>query len=146
MENRILKEVGWQQRIRDKMGVDDAYLPDSSIEQPDIISVAEANIISLIPGYENIAIGGDSRVYLETAVVLECCILLSPSMSARLPKKEGGPHASHELYINWDNKKAEFQEERDSYIGKLFELEFPNALPSSLPHFTVTYPIRKWLI
>ncbi|MSU01938.1 hypothetical protein [Tissierella pigra] len=146
MPNRILINEGYEDRIRSRMGVSEPYLPNEDINKPDIITIAEANIISMIPGYENIAIGGDSRAYLETAVVLECCILLSPSMSARLPKKEGGPHASHELYINWDNKKAEFKEERDSYIGKLFELEFPNDLPSSLPHFTVTYPIRKWLI
>ncbi|MGJ0847393.1 hypothetical protein ACR77J_11950 [Tissierella praeacuta] len=142
MENKILTTENWQQRIRDKMGVDDAYLPDSVLEQPDCIGIAEANIISMIPNYSTL--DSDSKLYLETAVVLECCILLSPSMSARLPKKEGGPHASHELYINWDNKKAEFQEERNSYIGKIIDLEFPELLSSSLPHFTVTYPIRKW--
>lgn len=143
MDNRILKD-NWQQRIRDKMGVDDAYLPDSVIEQPDCIDVAEANIISMIPDYSTL--DGDSKLYLEYAVVLECCILLSPSMAARLPKKESGPHASHELWVDWSKKKAEFQEERDNYIGKILELEFPNALPSSLSHFTVTFPSRKWLI
>lgn len=144
MENRILIGENWQQRIRDKMGVDDAYLPDSAIEQPDVITVAEANIISMIPDYEEIARDGDSKVYLETAVVLECCILLSPSMSARLPKKQTGPHEGHELYVNWDNKKIEFQEERDSYIGKILELEFPELLSSPLPYFRVTYPKRPW--
>lgn len=142
MANRILTTENWQQRIRDKMGVDDAYLPDSVIEQPDCITVAEANIISMIPDYS--ILDDDSKLYLEYAVVLECCILLAPSMAARLPKKESGPHASHELWIDWTKKKAEFIEERDSYIGKIFELEFPELLSSSLPHFTVTYPIRKW--
>lgn len=142
MGNKILTTENWQQRIRDKMGVDDAYLPDSVLEQPDCIGIAEANIISMIPNYSTL--DGDSKLYLEYAVVLECCILLSPSMAARLPKKQTGPHEGHELYINWDNKKAEFQEERNSYIGKIIELEFPELLSSSLPHFTVTYPIRKW--
>ena len=142
MENRILIETGWEQRIRDKLGVDPAYLPDEVIRQPDCINVAEANIISTIPDYSTL--DGDSKLYLEYAVVLECCILLSTGMDARLPKKETGPHAGHELWIDWTKKKIEFQEERDNYIGKILELEFPNALPSSLPHFTVTYPIRKW--
>lgn len=140
MENRILVEENWQQRIRDKMGVDEAYLPDSVLEQPDCIGVAEANIVSIIPNYSTL--DGDSKIYLEYAVVLECCILLCPGMAARLPKKEGGPHASHELWISWDNKKAELIEERDNYIGKIIELE---GLPSpSLPYFTVTYPKREW--
>lgn len=142
MANRILKDDGWENRIRDKMGVDEAYLADSTLQSPDCIDVAEANIVSMIPGYSTL--DGDSKTYLEYAVVLECCILLCPGMAARLPKKETGPHAGHELWINWDNKKAEFIEERDSYIGKIFELEFPELLSSPLPHFTVTYPKRNW--
>lgn len=144
MENRILKEDGWQQRIRDKMGVDDAYLPDSVLEQPDMITIAEANVISMIPNYNTLT--GDSKLYLETAVVLECCILLSPSMPIRLPKKQTGPHEGHELYINWDNKKNEFIEERNSFIEKIFELESQEIPYSTFPHFTITYPNRKWLI
>lgn len=142
MENKILIGPNWQDRIRDKMGVDDTYLPNSVIEQPDIIKVAETNIISLFPDYSNL--DGDSKTYLESAIVLECCVLLSPSMAARLPKKQSGPHAGHELYVNWDNKKAEFQEERDFYVGKIFDLEFPELLSSPLPYFRVTYPKRPW--
>ncbi|HHX61001.1 MAG TPA: hypothetical protein GX707_09870 [Epulopiscium sp.] len=142
MENRILIDENWQQRIRDKIGVDNAYLPDSAIEQPDIITIAEANIISQIPDYEEIAMNGDSRVYLESTVVLECCILLCSSMGARLPKKETGPHAGHELYVNWDNKKAEFIEERDVLISKASGLD-GNVSPTPL-HFGVTYPKRGW--
>lgn len=140
MDNRILNKEGWQQRIRDKMGVDFAYLPDSAIEQPDIIQVAEANIISMVPDYE--ALDVDARLYLENATVLECCILLAPSMAARLPAKSIGPHARYELGINWDQKKAEFVEERNSSLNKIAEL---TGLPyPTLPTFTVTYPKRGW--
>lgn len=142
MENRILIDESWQQRIRDKMGVDDAYLPDSAIGQPDIITIAEANIIGQLPDYTTLI--DDSRTYLETLVVLECCILLCPSMSARLPKKETGPHAGHELWVNWDNKKNEFINDRNELLGKIFELNFPDALSPTLLHFGVSYPIRKW--
>lgn len=142
MENRILIDESWQQRIRDKMGVDDAYLPDSAIEQPDTITIAEANIIGQLPDYTTLI--DDSRTYLESVVVLECCILLCPSMSARLPKKETGPHAGHELWINWDNKKNEFINDRNELLGKIFELNFPDTLSPTLLHFGVSYPIRKW--
>jgi hypothetical protein len=126
MANRILTDVGWEQRIRDKMGVDTAYLPDSAVQQPEIITVAEANIIAQIPDYAILT--DDKKAYLEAAVVCECCVLLCPSMAARLPAKEQGPHMGHTLYIDWDKKKAEFADERDGYIGKIITIPF-------LPHF-----------
>ena len=127
MPNRILTATDWQQRIRDKMGIDAAYLPDIAIEQPEAITVAEANIIAQIPDYASLT--DDKKVYLEAAVVCECASLLCPSMAARLPKKEQGPHETHELDINWNKKKAEFEEERNGYVGKIV------PPPSTLLHF-----------
>lgn len=126
MANRILPTEGWEERIRDKLGVDPAYVPDEAIKQPDIIDVAEANIIAQIPNYTDLT--GDKKTYLEAAVVCECCVLLCPSMAARLPAKEQGPHEGHTLYIDWDKKKAEFAAERDGYIGKIIPIPF-------VPHF-----------
>ncbi|NMB98078.1 MAG: hypothetical protein GYA02_15990 [Clostridiaceae bacterium] len=141
MENRILKNDYWEKRIRDKMGVDDAYLPDDLLNSPDIITLAEANIISQIPDYATLT--NDLRVYLEYAVVLECCILLCPSMGARLPKKETGVHASYELGIDWSKKKEEFEEDRNRFIGKILEEIAPNQL-YGFNAFTITYPKRGW--
>lgn len=141
MANRILTGENWQQRIREKIGVDSEYLPDSSIDSPDCIMVAEANIISQIPDYATLT--NDLRVYLEYAVVLECCILLCPSMGARLPKKETGVHASYELGIDWSKRKAEFEEDRNRFIGKILEEIAPNSIPT-FNSFTVTYPKRGW--
>lgn len=141
MENRILKNDYWEKRIRDKMGVDDAYLPDDLLNSPDIITLAEANIIEKISDYATL--DGDLRVYLEYVVVLECCILLCPSMSARLPKKETGVHASYELGIDWSKKKEEFEEDRNRFIGKILEEIAPNSIPT-FNSFTVTYPKRGW--
>ncbi|MCX7771677.1 MAG: hypothetical protein N2376_01015 [Clostridia bacterium] len=126
MPNRILAASGWEQRIRDVMGVDSAYLPDTVLHQPDVITLAEANIINQISGYG--ALGSDQCVLLETAVVYECARLLCHSMSARLPKREQGPHATHELSVDWDKKKVEFEEERDALLMQL-------VMPSPLFHF-----------
>lgn len=126
MANKILPTEGWEERIRDKLGVDPAYVPDEAIKQPDIIGVAEANIIAQIPNYTDLT--GDKKTYLEAAVVCECCVLLCPGMAARLPAKEQGPHEGHTLYIDWDKKKTEFAAERDGYIGKIIPIPF-------VPHF-----------
>lgn len=126
MANRILKDTGWEARIQKKMGVDPAYLPETDIQQPEVITVAEANIIAQIPDYATLA--DDKKVYLEAAVVCECASLLCPSMAARLPKKEQGPHETHELEIDWDKKRTDFEVERDGYVGKINP-------PSTLLHF-----------
>lgn len=126
-------------RIRDKIGVDSVYLPDSILEQPDIITVAEANIISQVPTYASLE--DDARVYLESAVVLECCILLCSSMAARLPRKESGPHASHELGIDWDKRKSDFLADRDRFIGMIQDIIGISS--PTISHFTVTFP-RRW--
>jgi len=141
MENKILKE-NYEDRIRSKMGVSETYLPNEDINMPDIIDVAELNITSFFPDYEDFE--DNNIVYLESITILECCILLCPSMSARLPKKESGPHAGHELYINWDKKKEEFLDERDSLIGRLEDLLNPDSSIDSFKSFTVTYPKRGW--
>jgi hypothetical protein len=43
-------------------------------------------------------------------------------MPARLPTKESGPHATYELSIDWDQKKAELQDKRDVYLSKLIKM------------------------
>ena len=135
MANRILNQTGWQSRVRDKMGVDIAYLPDSAIQQPEIISVAEANIIVQITDYGSLT--DDKLVYLEASIVCECAVLLCPSMSVRLPVKESGPHESHELTVDWNKKKSEFEAERDGYLGKILPGNYIS--PS---HFGVSHPRR----
>lgn len=143
MENRILTGLGYEDRIRSKMGVSDPYLPDNDINQPDCITVAEANIIAQIPEYTTIDKESDLWVYLEYAVVLECSILLCPSMAVRLPKKESGEHASYELGTDWSKKKAEFEEEKEETIMKIIDTLFPLNIPH-VSNFTVTFPKRGW--
>lgn len=141
MANRILVDTGWQQRIRDKLGLLEPYLPDSVIEQPENITVAEANIIAQLPDYGGLE--DDAKVYLEAAVVCECAALICPSLSSRLPTKETGPHESHELDMDWTEKQKIFEVERDGFIGRVIEIAFPELRPPPLLHFTVTRP-RRW--
>jgi hypothetical protein len=117
MKNKILTGENWQGRVRSMLGVDAAFLPDTDIEMPEIVQVAEANIIDLVPDYETIP--EDKKVYLESATVCECAVLACDSMPARLPVKESGPHVSFELEIDWEKKKIEFAEKRDMHISKL---------------------------
>lgn len=126
MANLILTAEGWQGRVRNKLGVDEAYLTDADISQPDIITVAEANIIEQVPDYASLT--GNNRTWLEAATVCECAALLCPSMAARLPASEQGPHFTREVTVDWDKKRQELEAERDSYIAKIVGLV-------AVPHF-----------
>ena len=135
MANKILTAIGWQDRVRSKLGAGSAYLPDADIEQPDIIDVAEANIIKQIPGYATLT--GSELVFLEAATVCECAALLCPSMPARMPKKEQGPHFSHELDIDWGKKQADLETERNGFVLKAIGHE------SSITNFALAGPNRS---
>jgi len=120
MSNRILMADGWEQRIRDKIGVLDSYLPDSAIQQPDVIDVAEANIIEQVPNYAELE--SEALTWLEAATVCECAVLLCIGMAVRLPKSSQGPHAKYEIGVNWGKKKEELRAERDSLLARVLSL------------------------
>ena len=120
MANLILTATGWEQRIRSKVGCDIAYLSDADCAQPDVINIAEANIIEMVPDYASMT--GTDKVYLEAATVCECAILVCPSMPARLPTREQGPHATYELTVDWAELQSKLEDDRDSYISKIVTL------------------------
>ena len=128
MANLILTTDGWQDRVRLKLGVDEAYLSDTELAMPEIVSIAEANIIEQVPDYASKT--GTNKVYLEAATVCECAILACPSMPARLPTKEQGPHATFEVDTDWVKLKVMLEAERDSYLSRLVTL-------ATVPHFSV---------
>ena len=120
MANRILTEEGWQGRIRNLLGIDSAFVPDDDLEQPDIVDVAEANIIEIVPGYADLT--GDKKTYLESATACECAVLACDSMPARLPVKESGPHATYEVDIDWAKRKSELADKRDIFLSKIIPM------------------------
>ena len=137
MPNLILTATGWESRVRNRLGMLDSYLTDADIAQPDIITVAEANIIEQVPDYATLVDDptGDpptfKRTWLEAATVCECAVLLCPSMPARLPAREQGPHFTREVTTDWDKKRQELEAERDGYIARIVGLV-------TVPHFGLT--------
>lgn len=128
MANLILTATGWEERVRNKLGIMEAYLADTDLQQPEIINIAEANIIEQVPDYEDLT--GTDLVYLEAATVCECAILVCPTLPTRIPTREQGPHATFELSVDWDKKKASLETDRDTYLSKIITLE-------TIPRFSV---------
>ena len=129
----ILTGTDTPARVRSKLGVDSGYLPDDVILSKDFLDVAEYNIIELVPNYTTLT--GKDRIYLEAATVCEVAQLIVPTMPARLPVREQGPHVSYELSIDWQQKQKELQDERDTYLAKITE-------DINIPLFGLTGPTR----
>lgn len=142
MANKILTGEGWENRIRYVLGVDEAYLPNDVLQSPDIIDMAEINIIDMIPGYSSIQ--GSNKTKLENATILESAILVCKGMPARLPIKEAGPHRNHELDIDWEKLEKKLKAQRDGVISDILEDEFGIILGLKGTTFTVTKPCREW--
>jgi hypothetical protein len=134
MANLILTAEGWQERVRDKLGVNSAYLPDSAIEQPDIIDVAEAIVIKIIPNYATLT--DSDRTFLEAATVCQCCVLICPSMPSRLPQREQGPHYAKEAPQKWNEVRDDLALERDANLGQI-----DSSIGVSRMHFGLTRSI-----
>lgn len=115
MANRILTSLDWTDRVRDKVGVDDSHLPDSVLQRPEVITVAEARMIRAIPAWASLV--DDDRVFLEAATVAMCAVQVIDSMGARLPKRMKGPDLDIEIEVNWSERKAALEAERNSYLA-----------------------------
>ena len=122
IETRILPQVGWTSRIRSKLGVDEPYLPDADISQPDVIVTAEENIIDIVPDYAGLT--GAKKTWLESATVCECAALLCPTLKARVPVREQGPHFTRDVSYDWDKRRDELETERDALLGKIEDIAY----------------------
>lgn len=117
MANRILTEPGWEDRIRVKVGVDEAALPDAVLQSPDVIDVAEAKVIAAIPHWQELT--GDDRLFLEAATVCMAAIQVIDSMSVRLPTRMNGPGLDVQVEVDWKDRRGALQAERDEYLGRI---------------------------
>lgn len=117
MANRILTQDGWEDRVRAKLGVDAETLPDAVLRLPEVITVAEAKVIAAIPHWQELT--GDDRVFLEAATVCMAAIQVIDSMPARLPARMSGPGMDVQIEVDWRERRAQLQAERDEYLGRI---------------------------
>lgn len=118
MANRILTAAGYEERVRGVMGLTAAYLPNDVINQPEHLTLAEAEIIKLIPDYTSKT--GDDKTKLESVTVFEVARRICPTMPARLPKTQQGPHAKTDLQsIDWNKRSADLLTDRNTIVEEL---------------------------
>jgi hypothetical protein len=116
-----LTTAGWEERVRAKVGVDDSYLPDAVLAQPDVITVAEARVVKAVPAYASLT--DDDRVFLEAATVCWAARQVITTMKARLPTRQKGPSGEYEVTVDWDKRKDDLEAEYYDHLGNIGESE-----------------------
>jgi hypothetical protein len=67
--------------VRVKLGADEFTLPNSAIDDPMILDVAERYVIRRVPNYD--ALDAVEQLFLRSAVISYICYLLCPTMAVR---------------------------------------------------------------
>lgn len=120
MPNRILTGTGYQEAVRELLGVTAQILPDTTIDRENIITLAEAAIIRQIPTYQAIiTAAGDDAVYLRSATTAQVAAKCCPGLEAKFKTSEqsetGFKYTKNA--VDWSKKKAEMEALSREYIG-----------------------------
>lgn len=126
MPPQILTEK-WEERVRSLLGVDEAYLPDDDLNHPEIIDVAEAEMIGLVPHHAELDDRG--KTLFESAIIATCALKIIPSLRARLPTQQSGPHMQATITVSWQQVAEEIFANREIMLDLLGAVE-DDGLPT----------------
>lgn len=97
------------ERIRQLLGVNEAYLKDDEVLLPEFLPQAKRSVYSSIPKLKDADLSKDIQDMVDTAVVYRTAILFTPSLPYRFPKKQKGEHAEFEIEVKDIKKDLEEQ-------------------------------------
>ena len=101
-------QPGFEVTVRSRFGIDADDLPDTELNQPLIVDLAEATIMKRVPDYAIVTDVAD-QLYLQNAVINQICYILCPSMAKRLNLKIAISDVKIEKdRINWDDMAQNF--------------------------------------
>ena len=122
--NRILTEPGYQDIIRDKIGLANEVLPDSKIDRMDGVELAETIIIQRVPDYASLQ--GDDSLYLKMATIFCVCALLAKDFGQGILRSERLPDYQYENFqIDMQKREKDFWEKADEFLCKISTYSFP---------------------
>lgn len=106
------------ERVRQLLGVDEAYLKDDEVLLPEFLPSAKRTVYSSLPKLKDADLSDEISDMVETAIVYRTAILFTPSLPYRFPKKQKGEHAEFEVEVK--NIKDDLEEQ---YYGILNEID-----------------------
>ncbi len=127
-ENRILTDSGYQDIIRDKIGLDSIILPDSKIDRMDGVEHAETIIIDRITDYASLT--GDDLHYLKIATIFCVCAVLAKDFGQGNLKSEKLPDYQYENFkIDMKEKAQDFWDKVEENLAQISTYTYPTKQP-----------------
>jgi hypothetical protein len=127
-------QPGFEITVRNRFGVDEDDLTDTSINDPMVSEYAEAIIKRRVPLFATVMLDSIDTFFLQDAVISQICAILCVSMAKRVPIEV----AITDIKIK--NEKSNWEEIRKGFLNDieiaLGKIESVNVFPSSDPSGT----------
>ncbi len=123
MANKILTDAGYQDIVRDKIGLDSTVLPDATVDRMDGVELAEKVIIKRLTeadlSYVTI-LAGDDVLYLKMATIYCVCALLARSFGQGTLKSEKLPDYQYENFqVDMKKRDKDLWDKTDEFLCKI---------------------------
>jgi hypothetical protein len=119
----------YHDEVRARLGVTLATLPDTDIDAPSVLPVAEGMVVSRVPDYATLTTDNQSFVY--AACICMIGAVLAPSMAARIKASEGDSDYKYtNQAVAWEERKRDLTAEAYSLmdlISTQVTVELPQA-------------------
>lgn len=108
MSYLILKE-GFENSVRNRLGVKKSELTDESINDKFISRLAESVVVKRVPHYSELQ-DDESLMFLESAVMNYICYLLAPTMATKVKYKVST------IEVRWETPKVNWGEMAERFL------------------------------
>ncbi|WAH35044.1 hypothetical protein [Alicyclobacillus dauci] len=98
----------YHDEVRAHLGVDSGVLPDSDIDAPSVLPIAEGLVVSRVPDYDTLT--DDNQSFMYAAAVAMIAAVLAPSMASRLKASEGDSDYKYtNQNVDWTERKKDLE-------------------------------------
>ena len=139
----VILQAGYEDVVRSRLGIDADDLPDTELNQPLVVDLAEAIIIKRVPEYASVVDAVD-QLYLQNAVISQICAIVCPSMPRRLNLKISISDVKIEKEkIDWDAQQLKYLGEVEANLGNIQTVEVVSSMTGSNQLVDVIRNTRK---
>jgi len=129
-------DTTYHDEVRARLGVTLATLPDTDIDAPSVLPVAEGMVVARVPDYATLTVDNQSFVY--AAAICMIGAVLSPSMAARIKASEGDSDYKYtNQAVAWEERKRDLTAEAYSLMDLI-----STQITVELPQVGVAGPTR----
>ncbi|MEK5060940.1 MULTISPECIES: hypothetical protein [unclassified Paenibacillus] len=106
----LILTTGYETVVRSKLGAKESEVPDTDINQPLFVDLAEAIVIKRVPEYSSITDAVD-LLLIQNAVVSYICYLIAPSMGRRVNQEVST------IDVKWKKERVDWDERAQQFLA-----------------------------